>query len=194
MSQTDSTSIEALLAEIERLRTEVEALTVRAERAEQLADHDVLTPTLNRRGFFQTLSRSMSYCRRHGVEAALLYLDLDGFKRINDELGHPAGDAALICVAEYLISQVRESDAVGRLGGDEFSVLLMNADAQSARDKAERLTEGLSRIAFSWQGQPRTLGGSIGVRALGQQADAETWLAEADAAMWLRKADRKASR
>lgn len=194
MSQTDSPSTEALLAEIARLRTEVEALTARAERAEQLADHDVLTPTLNRRGFSQALSRSMSYCRRHGVEASLLYLDLDGFKLINDELGHPAGDAALICVAEYLIGQVRESDAVGRLGGDEFSVLLMNADAQSARDKADRLADGLSQIAFSWQGHQRTLGGSIGVRALGQQADAETWLAEADAAMWLRKADRKASR
>jgi len=190
-----STSTEqSLRAEIERLREQVAALTERAERAEALADRDVLTPTLNRRGFVDHLSRSMSYCRRHGIDAALLYLDLDGFKTINDDLGHAAGDQALLAVSAYLTGQVRESDAVGRLGGDEFALLLMNADASASRDKAERLMAGLSELAFEWQGQACRLGGSIGVRALGTQADAEVWLAEADTDMWLRKADRRTAR
>ena len=112
-----------LHAEIERLRAEVAVLTARAETAEALADHDVLTPALNRRGFMSVLSRSMAYCRRHEVEAALLYLDMDGFKGVNDGLGHAAGDAALMAVADLLLANVRESDAVGRLGGDEFALL-----------------------------------------------------------------------
>ncbi len=176
-----------LQAEIARLRAEVAALIERAERAEALADHDVLTPALNRRGFMTVLARNLAYCRRHGVEAALLYLDLDGFKGVNDGLGHAAGDAALIAVAGLLLANVRESDAVGRMGGDEFTVVLMNAGAEEGREKARRLSEALNRDGFVWEGQRLPLGGSFGVRAFAGQADAEAWLTEADAAMWLRK-------
>lgn len=178
---------EELQAEIARLRAEVAALTERAQRAESLADHDVLTPVLNRRGFMTVLSRNLAYCRRHGVEAALLYLDLDGFKEINDGLGHAAGDAALIAVAELLLANVRESDAVGRMGGDEFTVVLMNAGAEEGREKARRLSQALNSEGFVWEGERRSLDGSFGVRAYADQADAEAWLSEADAAMWLRK-------
>ncbi|WP_415289295.1 GGDEF domain-containing protein [Brevundimonas sp. S1H14] len=186
--QTTAAGADAdLQAEIARLRAEVAALTERAERAEALADHDVLTPALNRRGFMTVLARNLAYCRRHGVEAALLYLDLDGFKGVNDGLGHAAGDAALIAVAELLLANVRESDAVGRMGGDEFTVVLMNAGAEEGREKARRLSEALNRDGFVWEGERLPLGGSFGVRAFAGQADAEVWLAEADAAMWLRK-------
>ncbi|MGX1693279.1 GGDEF domain-containing protein [Brevundimonas naejangsanensis] len=186
--QTTAAGADAdLQAEIARLRAEVAALTERAERAEALADHDVLTPALNRRGFMTVLARNLAYCRRHGVEAALLYLDLDGFKGVNDGLGHAAGDAALIAVAELLLANVRESDAVGRMGGDEFTVVLMNAGAEEGREKARRLSEALNRDGFVWEGQGLPLGGSFGVREFAGQADAEVWLAEADAAMWLRK-------
>jgi len=176
-----------LHAEIERLRAEVAALTVRAETAEALADHDVLTPALNRRGFMSVLSRSMAYCRRHEVEAALLYLDMDGFKGVNDGLGHAAGDAALMAVADLLLANVRESDAVGRLGGDEFALLLMNAGADEGRAKAQRLATALETEGFVWEGATVALGGSFGVRAYAGQTDPEVWLSEADAAMWLRK-------
>jgi len=176
-----------LHAEIERLRAEVAALIVRAETAEALADHDVLTPALNRRGFMSVLSRSMAYCRRHEVEAALLYLDMDGFKGVNDGLGHAAGDAALIAVAELLLANVRESDAVGRLGGDEFALLLMNAGADEGREKARRLATAMETEGFLWEGKTVALGGSFGVRAYAGQTDPEVWLSEADAAMWLRK-------
>jgi len=176
-----------LHAEIERLRAEVAALIVRAETAEALADHDVLTPALNRRGFMTVLNRSMAYCRRHEVEAALLYLDMDGFKGVNDSLGHAAGDAALMAVADLLLANVRESDAVGRLGGDEFALLLMNAGADEGREKAKRLAASLESEGFVWEGATVALGGSFGVRAYAGQTDPEVWLSEADAAMWLRK-------
>jgi len=176
-----------LHAEIERLRAEVVALTVRAEAAEALADHDVLTRALNRRGFMTVLNRSMAYCRRHEVEAALLYLDMDGFKGVNDGLGHAAGDAALMAVAELLLANVRESDAVGRLGGDEFALLLMNAGADEGREKARRLSAALETEGFVWNGATVMLGGSFGIRAYAGQTDPEVWLSEADAAMWLRK-------
>ena len=179
-----------LHAEIERLRAEVAALTARAETAEALADHDVLTPALNRRGFMSVLSRSMAYCRRHEVEAVLLYLDMDGFKGVNDGLGHAAGDAALMAVADLLLANVRESDAVGRLGGDEFALLLMNAGVDEGREKARRLSAALETEGFVWEGSTVALGGSFGVRAYAGQTDPEVWLSEADAAMWLRKKGR----
>lgn len=179
-----------LLAEIERLRAENAALLARAEAAEAAADHDVLTPALNRRGFVRELSRAMAFCRRHGTAAALIYLDMNGFKAINDRLGHAAGDAALVHVAALLIAESRESDAVGRLGGDEFAVLLLNADLAAARDKARALAERLSAETFSWDGQAQPLAAAFGVRAFAGQADPEIWLAEADATMWVDKPGR----
>ena len=173
--------------ELRRLLAEVEALRARAEAAEAAADHDVLTPALNRRGFMEALHRTLAYCRRHDVPAVLLYLDLDGFKGVNDTLGHPAGDAALKRVAELMLANLRESDAVGRLGGDEFALLLLNAGADEGREKARRLLDALNADGFEWDGERIPLGGSFGVRAYAGQPDAETWLAEADAAMWLKK-------
>lgn len=180
-----------LEAEIERLRAEVAGLTVRAEAAEALAEHDVLTPALNRRGFVAALNRAMAYCRRHQVSAVLLYLDLDGFKAINDRLGHAAGDAALVRVAELLLANSRESDAVGRMGGDEFCLLMLNAGAEEGREKAQALSETLKGEGLAWDGGIVPLAGSFGVRAFSEHEDAEAWLAEADAAMWLRKPGRR---
>jgi len=177
----------SLIAQIEQLRNEVSNLRARAERAEALADHDVLTPTLNRRGFLDNLTRVMAYCRRHKLDAALLYLDLDDFKKINDCHGHPAGDAALIAVANLLLAGVRESDAVGRMGGDEFCVLLIDANLEAARHKADELAKRLDEGGFIWGDRRYSLSGSIGLKPLSDQPDPETWVAEADAAMWLRK-------
>lgn len=193
---TDAADTE-LKSEVERLRAEVEALRIqahflekRAEAAEAAADHDVLTPALNRRGFIAAMNRTMAYCTRYDAPAVVLYLDLDGFKGVNDRLGHAAGDAALVRVAELLLANVRESDAVGRLGGDEFALLMLNAGIEEGRDKAKRLAEAMATDGFDWEGQKTELGGSFGVRAWAEQADAETWLAEADAAMWVRKRSR----
>jgi len=176
-----------LNTEIDRLRAEVEALRLRAEAAEAAADTDVLTPVLNRRGFIGALNRTMAYCQRHGVPAVLLYLDLDGFKRVNDQLGHAAGDAALVQVAQLMLTNLRESDAVGRLGGDEFGLLMLNAGVEEGREKARKLSTAMDEEGFTWEGTRVVLGGSFGVRGWTDHSDAEVWLAEADAAMWLRK-------
>ena len=180
----------SVLDELTRLRAEVEALRARAEAAEAAAEHDVLTPALNRRGFVAALARTMAYCERYKAPAVLLYLDLDGFKGVNDRLGHAAGDAALVHVARLLLANSRESDAVGRLGGDEFALLLLNAGLDEGREKARRLAETLAAEGFEWQGGAAPLGGSFGVRAYVDQKDPEAWLAEADAAMWVRKKGR----
>ena len=190
--QESIVELERLRAEVEALRVEVEALRQRAERAEALADHDVLTPTLNRRGFLTELNRTMAYCNRYGSPAVLLYLDLDGFKGVNDRLGHAAGDAALVWVAERMRASLRESDSIGRLGGDEFGLLLLNAGLDEGRAKAARLAEELSARPFRWEGMETGLGGSFGVRAWSGHSDAEVWLTEADAAMWVRKRGREA--
>ena len=179
-----------LRAEIERLRAEVEALRARAEAAEAAAEHDVLTPALNRRGFVSAMTRTMAYCQRYNAPASLLYLDLDGFKAVNDELGHAAGDAALVHVAQLLIDNVRAADVVGRLGGDEFGVLLLNAGPDEGREKARRLVEAMAEQPFQWQGLKASVSGSFGVRAYVGQTDPEVWMAEADAAMWVRKKGR----
>jgi len=176
--------------EIERLRAEVEALRRRAEAAEAAADHDVLTPVLNRRGFIAAMKSAMAFCQRHGTPAVLLYLDLDGFKGVNDTLGHAAGDAALVHIANMLTANLRESDAVGRLGGDEFGLLMLNAGLNGGREKAQQLADALAAEKFTWNGQSTSLGGSFGVRAFNGHTDPEVWLAEADAAMWVRKKGR----
>lgn len=179
-----------LTAEIERLRVELEAWKTRAAAAEAAADHDVLTPALNRRGFVAALQRTMAYCQRHRVPAVLLYLDMDGFKSVNDRLGHAAGDAALVAVAKLFLANLRESDAVGRLGGDEFALLMLHAGYEEGRAKARQLSEALKTEGFVWEGEKTELGGSFGVRAWDGHTDAEVWLTEADAAMWVRKKGR----
>lgn len=178
------------VAEITRLRAEIEVLRQRAEAAEALADYDVLTPVYNRRGFIGAMQRIMAYCIRHDVPAVLLYLDLDGFKAINDTMGHAAGDAALVRVAQMLQDNVRATDAVGRLGGDEFAVVLLKAGLKEGKDKAAVLKQSLDEHPFEWDGASAHLGASFGVRALGEHTDPEVWLAEADAAMWVRKRSR----
>jgi diguanylate cyclase (GGDEF)-like protein len=175
---------------IAALTREVEALKAEVERLRLLADYDTLAPALNRRAFMRELSRTLAFCRRYRASAAVLYLDLDGFKQVNDRFGHPAGDAALVRVAELLVAHVRESDLVARLGGDEFAVLLLQVDAEAAAAKARALAEAIAAEAFSFDGESFRLGGSFGVRAFEDQAEPEAWLAEADAAMFVRKRTR----
>jgi diguanylate cyclase (GGDEF)-like protein/PAS domain S-box-containing protein len=110
-------------------------------RLRHLADHDDLTGLINRRRFQEELERHLAQGRRYGLTGALLVLDLDGFKAVNDTHGHSAGDLVLRNVADALRSRLRESDLVARLGGDEFAVLL----PRESPDAAERVCEALER-------------------------------------------------
>ena len=115
-----------LLAEIERLKADIAQAQRTIAELEARADVDPLLDILNRRGFERELKRSLAYLQRYNGEAALLFIDLDGFKAVNDRHGHAAGDALLKAVARELVGHVRASDVVARLGGDEFGVLLWN--------------------------------------------------------------------
>ena len=126
-----------LAAEVERLELELAAARSEIVALAARADIDPLTEVLNRRGFERELKRALAYLKRYDTSAALLYVDLDRFKAINDRHGHAAGDAVLKAVAMVIARQVRASDLVARLGGDEFVVLLWNLTAANAQAKAE---------------------------------------------------------
>jgi diguanylate cyclase (GGDEF)-like protein len=111
------------------------------ERLRHLADHDPLTDLVNRRRFGEELEREVESARRYGTGGALLVIDLDRFKRVNDNFGHPAGDDLIVRVAEILRGRLRTSDVVGRLGGDEFAITLPHLDEEEARVVADDLLE-----------------------------------------------------
>ena len=183
-----------LLAEIDRLKAEVARAERKISELEARADTDPLLDIRNRRGFMRELKRSIAYMQRYKGEAALLLVDLDGFKAVNDRHGHAAGDAVLKAVAHELVSHVRVSDVVARLGGDEFCVLLWNLAASQAEAKArelERLIEGVS-VAYgdTWV----SVGASAGVVPLSAEAVPEQVIEAADRAMYERKMARKSAR
>ena len=176
-----------LMAEVDRLRQELERTKSRLETVEASADQDALVPVLNRRAFVREMTRIMSFGERYDLIASLIYLDLDGFKAINDTNGHAAGDAVLQHVARLISGHVRESDIVGRLGGDEFGVILAKADKPQATLKARSLAELLSAQPLAWQGKSLKLGCTIGVHTFKKGEDPATAMAEADKAMYAAK-------
>ncbi|MEQ1618457.1 MAG: GGDEF domain-containing protein [Terricaulis sp.] len=181
------------LRTLERLAAERDALTQRLEAADGLADRDTLTPTLNRRGFMRELHRTMSEVERYKAQAAVLFIDLDGFKAVNDGYGHAAGDAVLKQIARLLVDSVRESDVVGRLGGDEFGIILNRVGAEEARAKARSLGERIGAAAMVHAGISHRVGISIGVHPVAITEDPETAIARADEAMYAEKFARKLS-
>jgi diguanylate cyclase (GGDEF)-like protein len=176
-----------LMQEVEALREELRTMGARLAEAERLADHDVLTPLLNRRAFVGEVQRAIALTRRHGVPASVIYFDLDDFKGVNDRFGHAAGDAVLIAVAERLMARVREADVVGRIGGDEFAVLLQHADLAAAQAKASGLAKAVSGKMVDAPGGRIRVSLTWGARQIGSVDSAEQALSEADAAMYLRK-------
>ncbi|HEX5378324.1 MAG TPA: GGDEF domain-containing protein [Phenylobacterium sp.] len=198
LSETDLTpavqgAVKTLLTEIDDLRGEVARLKAKLSEAEDLADRDPLTPVLNRRAFVRELGRIRTFAQRYGSPASLVYFDLDGFKSVNDRFGHAAGDAALQAVAQRLAGNIRESDIVGRMGGDEFAVILVQADTPTAEAKATALAKAIedSPIRFGDWSAPLHI--SFGVCEIRPDLEPESLLAEADAAMFARKRDRRAA-
>ncbi|MBS0363084.1 MAG: diguanylate cyclase [Proteobacteria bacterium] len=193
MTPAVKAALQALLSEIDDLRGEVGRLKSRLEEAEDLADRDALTPLLNRRAFVRELGRIKTFAQRYGSPASLVYIDLDDLKGVNDRLGHAAGDAALKAVAERLLGQVRESDIVGRMGGDEFAVILVQADQQTAEAKAASLARAIEAEPLKFGEWSAPLHISWGVREITAEAEPETLVHDADQAMFARKRERRAS-
>ncbi len=135
---------------LEAIRAENRTLAGLIDRLESLAMTDPLTGLLNRRAFDRALGRAFAASHRHGHPLACLAVDADGFKRINDLLGHAAGDELLRLIAQTIIAECRESDIAARLGGDEFCVLLPYSTAEAAGAVAERLLSRFRRDAARW--------------------------------------------
>jgi len=180
-----------LAAEIDALKAELAATRERVADLESKIDEDPLTGLLNRRGFERTLERALAYVRRYGSSAALLYLDLDRFKPINDRHGHAVGDWVLGRVARLVAGNVRASDVVARVGGDELVALLWNVDAAQAAEKARSLEAVIDTETFEHAGERLTLGLSAGAIVLSPEDTAIGALTRADEAMYARKKERK---
>jgi diguanylate cyclase (GGDEF)-like protein/PAS domain S-box-containing protein len=159
-------------------------------RLEYLADHDALTGLFNRGRFVRELSREMSYARRYGEGGAVLFLDLDNFKDVNDTLGHNIGDGLIADVAHLLRARLRETDVFARLGGDEFAVLLPRVDAEESEAVARDLMAAVRDKPLLAASRPTPLTVSIGIAPFQARAEmtADDLLIDADLAMYEAKA------
>jgi diguanylate cyclase (GGDEF)-like protein len=180
-----------LAIEVDRLAAQLEKSRARIADLEAKVDIDPLTDLLNRRSFERELKRSVAYVKRYGTSAALVYLDLNGFKPVNDRHGHAAGDAVLKAVAAALVRQVRASDLVARIGGDEFVVLLWNVSGPAAAAKAAALEQAIYSTPVRWSSSTLVVGASAGVALIGALDAPADLLARADAAMYARKSGQK---
>ena len=189
-SKPSNSLIQLLTAEVERLERELESARAQMVDLAARADVDPLTDVLNRRGFDRELRRLLAYVKRHAITAALLFVDLDDFKRINDRYGHAAGDAALRAVAMVLRRHVRASDLVARLGGDEFALLLWNCPEAEAQNKALAIEATIARTTATHGGVSLSVGASCGAANLLPLDEPGDVLERADRAMYARKAAR----
>ena len=176
---------------IRRLRTQLAKALARIDQLQESADTDFLLEIPNRRGFERELNRSIAYIKRYHASGALIVLDVDRLKPINDAFGHAAGDQVLKAIVAVLLRNVRTSDVIGRLGGDEFALLLWNLSETDARAKAASLEQAVDGLSFTFSGRIVTVGASAGVAILGPHAEAGRALEEADSAMYVRKAQRR---
>jgi diguanylate cyclase (GGDEF)-like protein len=167
-----------LLAEIERLKADLIQADWKIAELEARADVDPLLDILNRRGFDRELARSLAYVKRYATAAALVFIDLDGFKSVNDQHGHAAGDALLKAV-------------VARLGGDEFAVLMWNLRKAQAAAKARELENIIAQVAVAHGPAQLSVGASAGSVPLSADATPAAIMDAADQAMYVRKKERR---
>jgi diguanylate cyclase (GGDEF)-like protein len=160
----------------------------RMQELQQQASHDSLTGLKNRRRFEEDLRAELARSRRNRTEAALLMLDLDNFKQVNDTLGHPIGDRVIEEIADVLNQRMRETDVLARLGGDEFAIVLPHCDPAEARGVAEAIATGIREHVPTKEGVP-PITASIGIAmfGVGSSATFESVEQEADAAMYAAK-------
>ena len=180
-------AVDTLMAETAMLAQDNSDLADKLAIAQALADRDPLVPVFNRRALLRELQRVVSYIERYKTQAAVIFLDMDGFKALNDGYGHAVGDAALAHVSRLLLNQVRESDVVGRVGGDEFAIVLANAAPEEARRKAQSLAVVIAETPFIFEGVRHLLSAAIGIHTFeGAEAaeGAEALVARADEAMY----------
>jgi diguanylate cyclase (GGDEF)-like protein len=180
-------AVARLAAERDRLRDELGKARGRIAALERLADEDSLAPVANRRAFVRQLTRIIAFTQRYGVPASIVYFDANNMKQINDAYGHPAGDAALRHIAMVLRDNIRSSDVVGRLGGDEFGVILAQTDEVQAHSKAAALAEAIAKTPLRWDDVSLPVSAAYGVHTFSRTDDAQRAIEAADRAMYEQK-------
>lgn len=180
-------AIMGLMGEVDSLRRELIQTRARLEDVEKTADQDGMLPLLNRRAFVRELTRHISLAGRYNTPTSLIYFDLNRMKQTNDTLGHAAGDAVLAHFAEVLTAHVRDSDCVGRLGGDEFGVLLSHANQERALRKADDLAKKLEASPTKWNGNVIPVSFAYGAFELKSGDNPDVAMARADQAMYEHK-------
>jgi len=145
-----------------------------------------MTGLLNRGAFMEALTRQLYRLERDPEDAALMYVDLDNFKAVNDTLGHQAGDEALLKLRDILVQQTRPTDLVCRLGGDEFAVFLNGANIDIAKNRAEKFLEVSQELRSYSASDDKPLGMSVGIAVLERNTSEplDELLARADSAMY----------
>lgn len=169
------------------LKAEIEALHSRVAELELLADTDTLTPLSNRRAFVRRLEHAIMDAGRHATPIALIFIDLNSMKAVNDTHGHLAGDAVLIHVATHLQKSLRATDMVARIGGDEFGLILNHAQAADVITRMERLQRELEAAPVDYDGNRFPVGLAWGVTMITGTDTVESALARADTAMYSSK-------
>lgn len=165
----------------------VSRLHGRIAELERLAVTDELTGLFNRRGFNIHLQRVLSNANRYEEQGVLVYIDLDGFKAINDSCGHAAGDKVLCQVANTLLDGIRDTDYVGRLGGDEFALLLTRTSWENGLSRAECVENKLNNSIVNWHGRKLAISASLGLQKYGAKDNGLDLISRADEAMYKTK-------
>lgn len=182
----------ALLEKLDDLTRDLARTKEALAEIERMVDVDVVAPIPNRRAFMRRLTWAITMHERYGHPSTILYFDLNNFKQINDEYGHAAGDLAIRHVSHLLSTAMRESDFLGRIGGDEFAVIMYYADEEAARKRAARIAEKLQRTPFLFNGKQLVISAAYGCYAIRHGDDADTSLAAADMSMYVDKRRLKA--
>ena len=173
--------------QVAALQRDLDEARQRIRELEQQTETDDLVPVANRRGFARDIERALADVERHDLSAAILFLDVNRMKAINDTHGHLAGDRALVQVADTLKAQLRTSDSVARIGGDEFAVLLTHVEEAEARAKARALVAGIADAPVAHEGGTFRVSASVGLQMLKAGQTAASLLSQADRAMYAEK-------
>ncbi len=182
--QKHSTSSESNCPNCVLLKQEIGALKADLAELKQHAFGDVLTGLWNRRYFIKSLKDRIARCQRYGDNTAVLFLDVDNLKMVNDEYGHAAGDALLVRLAEILKQHTRTSDVVARIGGDEFGILLDNLDGDRVVEKIGFLDKQFGSANCTYKDTHLPLAAAIGYCFVGPKDTVEALMSRADAAMY----------
>ena len=190
-AQNGQVDAKALAAEIAALQLQLEKQDQVIKTLEKDTVTDPLTGIMNRRGFETELNRTLANARRHGRLSALLFVDMNNFKAINDTFGHFAGDEVLCHVADLLKANIRETDVLARVGGDEFCIILNDIRSQKdAETRANILAHFIQSSPVHFEGERIWIEASIGSTCFNKEDDMIEVISKADSAMYAKKASK----